>query len=102
VTFLTALEQRREQAVAAGWDILVVDEAHHLAWTPGAASPEYVTVEANRGADARLLLLTATPTQLGLAGHFARLRLLDPNRYEDFAAFVEETKHFGSVAEIAE
>ena len=25
---------RLEQALAAGWDILVVDEAHHLAWSP--------------------------------------------------------------------
>ena len=28
-----------------------------------------------------LLLLTATPQQLGPEGHFARLRLLDSNRY---------------------
>jgi ATP-dependent helicase HepA len=49
-----------------------------------------------------LLLLTATPTQLGLAGHFARLRLLDPNRYENFEAFVAEAEGFGAVAAIAD
>jgi ATP-dependent helicase HepA len=30
-----------------------------------------------------LLLLTATPEQLGMSGHFARLRLLDPDRFSD-------------------
>jgi ATP-dependent helicase HepA len=49
-----------------------------------------------------LLLLTATPTQLGLAGHFARLRLLDPHRYDDFARFQTEAENFGTVAAIAE
>src|SRR6185312_10594335 len=47
-----------------------------------------------------LLLLTATPTQLGLAGHFARLRLLDPDRYNDFDEFLAENERFGAVAEI--
>ena len=30
-----------------------------------------------------VLLLTATPEQLGLESHFARLRLLDPERFYD-------------------
>src|SRR5690606_17314582 len=30
--------RRREQLLAAGWDVLVVDEAHHLEWTPESAS----------------------------------------------------------------
>ncbi len=49
-----------------------------------------------------LLLLTATPTQLGLAGHFARLRLLDPNRYDDYDRFLEEAEGYVTVAGIAE
>ena len=32
-----------------------------------------------------MLLLTATPEQLGQDSHFARLRLLDPNRFHDLA-----------------
>lgn len=39
-----------------------------------------------------ILLLTATPEQLGMESHFARLRLLDPSRFHDFAQFVEEQK----------
>ncbi len=101
VTFLSLQENRRAQAVEAGWDLIVVDEAHHLQSTPDAASPEYQLVEALSQRTPGLLLLTATPTQLGLAGHFARLRLLDPYRYNNYDAFVKETDGFGQVAEIA-
>jgi ATP-dependent helicase HepA len=68
-----------KQALEAGWDILVVDEAHHLHWSPQGASPEYTIVETLGRKTSGLLLLTATPEQLGMAGHFARLRLLDPD-----------------------
>lgn len=102
VGFLAASEPRRAQAIAAEWDLVVVDEAHHLAWAPEGASPEYGLVEELARRAPGLLLLTATPTQLGLAGHFARLRLLDPDRYADFARFVEEAEGFGVVAAIAE
>ncbi len=102
VAFLAHGASRREQAVAAGWDMVVVDEAHHLAWAPGQISAEYALVEELAGRSPGLLLLTATPTQLGLAGHFARLRLLDPNRYDDFERFVAEAEGFGAVADIAE
>lgn len=100
--FLAASETRREQAVAAGWDLLIVDEAHHLEWTPASASAGYQLVEQLAARTPGLLLLTATPTQLGLAGHFARLRLLDPARYTDFATFAAEADKFTAVAAIAD
>ncbi len=65
------------------WDLLVVDEAHHLAWSPEAASPRYTMVEQLAATIPGVILLTATPEQLGRSGHFARLRLLDPQRYHD-------------------
>ena len=102
VSYLAASEPRCDQALAAGWDIVVVDEAHHLAWTPEAASPAYTLVEQLARRCPGLLLLTATPTQLGLTGHFARLRLLDPARYADFDRFVAESEGFATVAGIAE
>ncbi len=102
VGFLAANSARREQAVAAGWDMVVVDEAHHLAWTPESVSAEYALVEELARRAEGLLLLTATPPQLGLAGHFARLRLLDPDRYDDFARFQAEAEGFETVAGIAE
>ncbi len=46
-----------------------------------------------------VLLLTATPEQLGLDSHFARLRLLDPNRFHDLDAFRAESSSYQPVAE---
>jgi len=102
IDFLAQMETRREQAIAAGWDLVIVDEAHHLGWTPEQPSAEYAVVEQLGQRAPGLLLLTATPTQLGLVGHFARLRLLDPDRYADYEQFRAEAEGFGAVAGIAE
>ena len=102
VDFLAGGELRRDQAVEAGWDVVVVDEAHHLEWTPDTVSADYALVEQLARRCPGLLLLTATPMQLGLQGHFARLRLLDPHRYADFARFIEESDGFETVAGVAE
>ena len=96
--FLSKNPKRAAQAREAGWDLLVVDEAHHLQWSPAEAGPEYELVESLAVAASSLLLLTATPQQLGMEGHFARLRLLDPNRYDDLDAFLKESDHYESVA----
>jgi len=88
-------------ALATKWDMLVVDEAHHLEWTPEAASPEYRLVEGLTQKSHGLLLLTATPEQLGADGHFARLRLLDPDRYPDLDKFREEQSGYSHVAAVA-
>jgi ATP-dependent helicase HepA len=96
--FLSKNPKRAAQAREAGWDLLVVDEAHHLQWSPKEAGPEYQLVESLAVAASSLLLLTATPQQLGMEGHFARLRLLDPNRYDDLNSFLKESDHYESVA----
>lgn len=96
--FLAGSPTRARQALEAGWDLLVVDEAHHLEWSPQAVSPAYALVESLAAQVPGLLLLTATPQQLGPEGHFARLRLLDPNRYADLEPFLEETRHYEEVA----
>ncbi|MEY4719674.1 MAG: hypothetical protein RL563_2292, partial [Pseudomonadota bacterium] len=48
-----------------------------------------------------LILLTATPEQLGKESHFARLRLLDPDRFYSFAQFLAEESQFAPVAALA-
>jgi ATP-dependent helicase HepA len=100
--FLSENPRRQEQALAAGWDLLVVDEAHHLRWSPGAPSPEYETVRLLGEKTPGLLLLTAVPEQLGPLSHFARLRLLDPARYPDYDRFIEESSHFRQTARAAD
>lgn len=91
-------ELRMQQVMAADWDLLVVDEAHHLEWSQEEPSVAYELVEALAEKTDGLLLLTATPQQLGPEGHFARLRLLDPNRYTDLQAFLAEADHYEEVA----
>jgi len=102
IDFLAGDPRRAEQAVAAGWDVLVVDEAHHLEWSEAAPSREYQVVEELSRRAVGLLLLTATPEQLGVESHFARLRLLDPDRYRDLAMFQAEAKDYQATAEVAE
>lgn len=99
--FFSDHPQRQKQALQAGWDMVIVDEAHHLQWSEQAASPEYQFVEQLGLTTPSLILLTATPEQLGKESHFARLRLLDPDRFYSFAAFVEEERLFEPVANAA-
>jgi len=92
--FLANNPRRHQQALAAQWDMLIVDEAHHLLWSESDVSLEYQCIESLAKQAKGLLLLTATPEQLGVESHFARLRLLDPDRYYDLEKFIsEETKH---------
>jgi ATP-dependent helicase HepA len=97
--WLTEDEKAQDAVFAAGWDLLVVDEAHHLVWHEEKASPQYSLVEQLAEVIAGVLLLTATPEQLGQDSHFARLRLLDPNRFHDLAAFRAESENYRPVAE---
>ncbi len=97
--WLVRSEKPQDAAFAAGWDLLVVDEAHHLVWHPEKASPEYSLVEQLAEVIPGVLLLTATPEQLGQDSHFARLRLLDPNRFHDLEAFRAESANYRPVAE---
>ncbi len=99
--FFSNYPRRQQQALQAGWDMVIVDEAHHLQWSEQAASPEYRFVEQLSLLSPSLILLTATPEQLGKESHFARLRLLDPDRFYSFAAFVDEERLFEPVANAA-
>lgn len=145
--------QVAEAAVQAGWDLMVVDEAHHLHWNASqvidgdavqaeskvasqeavasgeledseeveasdetidseapdslqepssSASQGYDTVERLAQECRGLLLLTATPEQLGVEGHFARLRLLDPARFLDFEAFRREQAGYKGLNQVVQ
>lgn len=115
IDLLLRSRRRLEQALAAPWDLLIIDEAHHLRWSShphgdGSASGEhratadhkaYAMVEMlARRADG-LLLLTATPAREGLASEFGLLRLVDPQRFVDFRAFERERERMRAVADVA-
>ena len=76
ITSLEWLSRSREEAgeaADAGWDLVIIDEAHHLR---GERAYEVATALAARTWG--LLLLTATPLQLDPAEYHALLRLVDP------------------------
>ncbi len=100
--YLTRSMERYAQVLETQWDLLIVDEAHHLEWTPAKASTAYQIVESLAQKIPSVLLLTATPQQLGPEGHFARLRLLDPARYNDLETFIEESGHYQEMAELVD
>ncbi len=96
---LTSSSTRLKQAMAGNWDILIVDEAHHLEWHEGEPSSAYTAIDNLARCTPGVLLLTATPEQLGRSGHFARLRLLDPDRFHSLEAFQQEEEHYQPIAQ---
>jgi ATP-dependent helicase HepA len=102
IEFLTEHENYYQQSLLGEWDLLVVDEVHHLYWSINEVSIEYEIIEQLSHSTRGVLLLTATPEQLGKESHYARLRLLDPNRFPDFKSFVEEEKNYEPIAEVVE
>lgn len=100
LSFLSENANYHEAALNASWDLMIVDEAHHLFWNEHNVSNEYRCIEALANRIPGLLLLTATPEQLGVTSHFARLRLLDPDRYYDLNVFKAEQSGYHSINEL--
>ena len=90
---LDTLAKRRrltEQAVEAGIDLLVVDEAHHLKRPPGHPGNEAFRAVAPIAALGRhVLLLTATPLEDDAHGFFRLLQLLRPAEFPEEESFAE-------------
>lgn len=100
--FLMQNPNRHQQVIDGEWDTLIIDEAHHLKWEENNISPEYQLIDVLAQNTASVLLLTATPEQLGPSSHFARLRLLDPHRFHNLDTFLAEESHYTKLAETAE
>ena len=102
IDFLVSNATAFEQCVFGDWDLMVVDEAHHLQWSADEPSIEYMVIDQLSQQTKGVLLLTATPEQLGKESHFARLRLLDPDRFPSFRQFVEEEENYEPYAQVIE
>ncbi len=102
LAFLLDNEKALDQASSTHWDLLIVDEAHHLHWSEEKVSPEYSCVESLALRSKGLLLLTATPEQAGMKSHFSRLRLLDPARFHDFKAFQIEEEQYQEINQLVQ
>ncbi len=88
----TLVSRRRltEQAAAAGIDLLVVDEAHHLRRPPGhPGNEEYRAVAPLAALGRHVLLLTATPLEDDAHGFFRLLQLLRPEEFPETESFEE-------------
>jgi ATP-dependent helicase HepA len=84
----------REVVSSLDWDMVVIDEAHHITGI-GEVRTEMGQFVHDLAARSRgLLLLTATPEQAGLRNHFDRLNLIDPARFSDFEKFKTEQEKF--------
>jgi len=88
---ICSLESFRSREVMDRWeknpvplDILIIDEAHHLKNT--ATLSHQACRQAAENADA-VLLLTATPIQIGARDLFNLLFLLDPEQFSSFEYF---------------
>ena len=84
------------------WDMVIVDEAHHLSWEPDAPSVGYQLVARLAAESESLLLLSATPEQTGEREQFSRLQLLDPEHYHSFEVYQAQQNDFKKAAELAE
>ena len=95
IDYLSSNDKRFNQAISSKWDMVVVDEAHHLK----ADCKNYELVRQLSQKDNGLLLITATPDQSGFENHFERLKLLDPHRFHNYKDFVNETKNYKNISE---
>lgn len=75
------------------FDMAIIDEAHHL--LPGSA--EFELLRGISQACQHLVLLSATPEQLGIDSHFARLQLLDPAKFESLEKFKALEHEYGEL-----
>ena len=91
-----------QQACSVSWDLIIVDEAHHIAWGEKKVSKEYQGLQQLSAKSKGLLLLTATPTQMGPETYFGGLHLLDPERFPSYPLFLEESQRFPVVSALAQ
>ena len=89
--------KRAVEALDAGFDIAIVDEAHQI-HDDHTLAPFLNQLSRNTQG---LLLLTATPEQLGEEAHFAQLKRLDAARHNDFERFQMERKREKETAHLA-
>ncbi len=86
---LTSLDLAKRTTILPGlkqvhWDLVIVDEAHRMSWTPPARkTARYALGELLRESSDHLLMLTATPHKGDPTSFSLFLQLLDEDAYAD-------------------
>ena len=86
---ITSLDLAKREDVLPGlrqvhWDLVVVDEAHRMSWTPPSRkTARYALGELMRDTSDHMLMLTATPHKGDPQNFTLFLQLLDPDAYAD-------------------
>jgi hypothetical protein len=95
---ITSLDLAKRDEILPGlrqvrWDLVIVDEAHRMAWTPPARkTARYALGELLRDSADHLLLLTATPHKGDPENFTLFLQLLDQDVYADVRSIQEAMK----------
>jgi SNF2 family DNA or RNA helicase len=89
---------RREAIATAGWDIVIVDEAHHVRRYLEAGGDTRLTQAYHLGSALQdktdaMLFLTATPMQLHPFELFSLVELLDPTLFPTYSVFEHHRQH---------
>jgi len=92
---ITSLDLAKRTEILPGlrqvqWDLVIVDEAHRMSWTPPARkTARYALGELLRDTSDHILLLTATPHKGDPENFSLFLQLLDPDAYADVRSIRE-------------
>ena len=92
---ITSLDLAKRTEILPGlrqvaWDLVVVDEAHHMSWTPPSRkTARYALGELLRDSTSNLLMLTATPHKGDAQNFSLLLQLLDRDAYADVRSIRE-------------
>ncbi|HOS10634.1 MAG: helicase-related protein [Acidobacteriota bacterium] len=92
---ITSLDLAKRTEILPGlkqvhWDLIIVDEAHRMSWTPPASkTARYALGELLRDTSDNILLLTATPHKGDPANFSLFLQLLDSDAYADVRSIHE-------------
>lgn len=91
---MSKVKELMPELIKQNWDLLIIDEAHRIGWKTNFESEEYKWAKNLASSIPNLLLLSATPEVMGRQGHFARLHLLDPQRFNNYEHFESEQEKY--------
>lgn len=86
LSHLAGSQRRAQQVCSVPWDLVIVDEVHHVKND----SLESRLIGELTSQECGMLLLSATPEQFGVKNHFTRLQLLDRARFRSWDEYQME------------